>query len=97
MSQVEVSQHGSEGEDGRVDHPVVVQVNRKYRIRLPFPRVTGMQIKEAAKAEGVPIELDFLLTVEAGDDRPARAIGDGETIEVTDDMEFTANDGDDDS
>jgi hypothetical protein len=59
--------------------------------------VTGLQIKEAAIAQGVEIELDFHLVLEAHDGHPARRIGDNETITVTKHSVFTANDGDDDS
>lgn len=78
------------------DGIVTVRVNRK-KVDLPSNSVTGRQIKEAAIAQGVQIELDFLLTLEARKDHPARAIGDDEVIQVDKHSEFTANDVDDDS
>ena len=75
---------------------VVVTVNRKP-VKLPSHHVTGLEVKESAIAQGVEIELDFLLTLEAHGGHPARTIADGETITVTKESVFTANDGDDDS
>ena len=76
--------------------PVVVHVNRKP-VTLHTHHVTGLEIKQAAIAQGVEIEEDFLLTIEAVDGHPARTVTDGETITITKHSEFTANDGDDDS
>lgn len=75
---------------------VTVTVNSKHVV-LPGHRVTGLQVKEAAISQGVEIQLDFILTLEARDGQPARTIGDDETITVTEHSVFTANDGDDDS
>lgn len=75
---------------------VVVTVNTKP-VSLDTHRVTGHQIKVAAKSQGVEIEEDFLLTLEAAAGKPARVIGDDETITVTKHSVFTANDVDDDS
>lgn len=75
---------------------VAVTVNNK-RVALPGHRVTGLEVKQAAIAQGVEIELDFILTLEARDGVPARTVDDNDTITVTDHAEFTANDGDDDS
>src|SRR5438445_10519115 len=75
---------------------VTVKVNTKP-VTLPAHRVSGRQVKEAAIAQGVNIQLDFLLTLEAHEGQPARTVGDDETITVTKHSEFSANDGDDDS
>lgn len=75
---------------------VTVTVNRKPVV-LESHRVTGLQIKEAAIAQGVDIQLDFLLTLEASEGHPARTIADDEVITVTKKSAFRANDGDDDS
>ena len=75
---------------------VVVTVNRKP-VTLPSHRVTGLQVKQTAIAQGVQIEEDFLLTLEAFEGHPARTIADDEVITVTRHSEFTANDADDDS
>lgn len=75
---------------------VVVKVNTKP-VTLERHRVTGLEVKEAAITQGVEIEADFLLTLEAHEGKPARTVSDGETITVTKHSVFTANDGDDDS
>jgi hypothetical protein len=85
----EVSSSGSKG-------TVTVKVNQQPVV-LDDHRVTGLEVKQAAIAQGVQIEEDFLLTLEAHGGHPARIIRDDETITVTKHSEFTANDGDDDS
>jgi hypothetical protein len=75
---------------------VNVTVNNK-RVVLPGHRVTGLEVKEAAISQGVDIQLDFILTLEARDGQPARTIDDDDTVMVTEHSVFTANDGDDDS
>lgn len=75
---------------------VTVKVNTKA-VELRKHRVTGVEIKEAAIAQGVRIELDFQLTLEARHGHPAEVIGDHKTIDVTEHSHFTANDVDDDS
>lgn len=76
---------------------VVVTMNRKYQVTLPTHRVTGREVKQAAIDQGVPIQIDFLLTMEAHEGAPARSVGDDETVTVTKNTVFTANDGDDNS
>ena len=75
---------------------VTVTVNRQAVV-LEKHRVTGLEVKQAAINQGVQIELDFLLTLEATPGHPARTVDDDETITVTKKSEFTANDVDDDS
>jgi hypothetical protein len=75
---------------------VTVTVNTKPVV-LEKHRVTGLEIKQAAIAQGVEIELDFLLTEEASNGHPARTIDDDMTITVTKHSVFSANTGDDDS
>lgn len=75
---------------------VALQVNR-HEVVLDHRRVTGIEIKRAAIAQGVNIQEDFLLTLEPQEGKPARIVGDAETITVTHKSVFTANDGDDDS
>ncbi len=75
---------------------VTITVNNKP-VMLTRHRVTGLEIKQAAIAQGVDIEIDFILTLEAYEDEPARNIDDDEPITVTKHSVFIANDGDDDS
>ena len=82
----------AEGEHGEV----TVAVNEKP-VTLPKHRDTGLEIKEAAIAQGVEIKLDFILVEEAHDGHEAEVIGDDDTVEVNKHSKFTANDGDDNS
>jgi hypothetical protein len=75
---------------------VTVTVNNKPVV-LESHRVTGLEIKRAAIQQGVDIQLDFHLVLEAHDGHPARRIDDDETITVTKHSVFSANDCDDDS
>jgi hypothetical protein len=81
---------------GQQHGTVTVKVNNQPVI-LSEHRVTGLEIKQAAIAQDVEIELDFILTLEAHDGQPAETIDDDDTITVTGHSEFSANDGDDDS
>lgn len=71
-----------------------VLVNRR-QVVLRGARQTGAAIKEAAIAQGVPIQLDFLLSRKQGP--KFWPVGDDEEIRVHNDEEFRANDGDDNS
>lgn len=72
-----------------------VVVNRKHTVTLHGARQTGASIKEAAIAQGVPIQLDFLLSRKTG--AKFDPVGDDEHIRVHDGDEFRAVDGDDNS
>jgi Multiubiquitin len=74
---------------------VTVHVNDRA-VRLPRKTVTGLEVKEAAVAQDVPIELDFILVQELGGDR-TKTIGNTDTVHVTDHTQFLANSGDDNS
>ena len=87
---------GAAEKPGNGKNHVNIKVNRKP-VKLESSTATGLEIKRAAIAQGVQIEEDFLLTLEASNDHPARTIDDNETITVEDHDEFTANDVDDDS
>jgi hypothetical protein len=78
-------------------HPGVTVVVNTKPVHLKAHRVTGLEIKLAAIAQGVDIAKDFLLIEEAHDGHPARTVADDMKIAVTKHSVFTANDGDDDS
>lgn len=80
----------------RNQRTVAVTLNNKPVV-LASHRVTGLEVKQAAIAQGIEIQEDFLLTLEAHGGKPARTIDDKETITVNKHSVFTANDGDDDS
>lgn len=75
--------------------PATVTVNTRP-VALPSRRVTGLQIKEAAVAQGVPIQIDFVLSEELGDHR-TKIIGNGEQVSLTDHSRFLAIPPDDNS
>jgi hypothetical protein len=90
------------GETGEIeDHgaghgqEVVIEVNTKP-VELKSHRVTGLAIKQAAIAQGVKIQLDFVLLEEL-DHHRTRQIPDGEIITVTDKSVFQAIPNDDHS
>jgi hypothetical protein len=74
---------------------VTVTVNERP-VNLHDDRVTGLEIKQAAIAQGVPIELDFLLTEELANGR-ARVVGDNDVVKVTRRSRFDAVAADDNS
>jgi hypothetical protein len=86
----------SDEKDDEKDKKVTVKVN-EHKVELPSDHVTGLQIKQAAKDQGVQIELDFQLFLEGRDGKPTRSIGNEETVEVDKKDEFLCNTGDHDS
>ena len=62
------------------DHVVSILVNDQP-VHVNGPKVTGLQIKEAAILAGLKIDLGFQLIEELPHDR-TRIIGDDETVEV---------------
>jgi hypothetical protein len=74
---------------------VTVHVNTKP-VEVP-KLVRGIEIKEAAIEQGVEIQLDFILTLEAHGHHEPREIDDQEEIKVDKNSSFSANDGDEDS
>jgi prophage tail gpP-like protein len=76
------------------DRSITIEVNNKP-VRLEDKHVTGLEIKQAAIAQGVEIELDFILVEETK--HGSRNVGDHEEITVKKDSIFTANASDDNS
>lgn len=85
------------GGAGTAEHGQVTVTLNRQPVTLPKHRISGAEVKEAAIAQGVQIEPDFLLTLEAFEGQPARHIADDDVITVTKHSVFSANDGDDDS
>lgn len=79
----------------RGGHEVVITVNEKP-VTVIGPKVTGLQIKEAAIAQDVQIGLDFQLSEELANGR-TRIVGDAEEITVNKNSRFDAVAGDDNS
>lgn len=72
-----------------------VTVNRKHAVILHGSDQTGTSIKEAAIAQGVPIQMDFLLSRKDG--AKFSPVGDDDHIRVHNGDDFRAVDGDDNS
>lgn len=84
-----------EQQDRERGHEVTVTVNNKP-VTVTGPKITGMQIKEAAIAQGVQIELDFLLSEELPSGE-TRIVGDTDVVTINKHSKFTAVAGDDNS
>lgn len=76
-------------------HTVTVTVNNKP-VQVTGPRVTGLEIKEAAIAQGVQIDAGFQLSEELPSGE-TRIIGDADVVTVNKHSTFTAVAGDDNS
>jgi hypothetical protein len=76
-------------------HPVEVTVNERP-VTLPDRTATGLGIKQAAIAQGVPIQLDFVLQQEVGNGKH-KVIGDQDQVKLHPHDRFTAIADDDNS
>jgi hypothetical protein len=74
---------------------IEVKVNGRT-VRLPKAELTGLEIKQAAIAQGVPIELGFILQQELPNGN-SRIIGDHDLVKVRPHERFTAIANDDNS
>lgn len=76
-------------------HPVEVTVNERS-VKLPDRTATGLEIKQAAIAQGVPIQLDFVLQQELPNGQH-KVIGDQDVVKLHPHDRFTAIADDDNS
>jgi hypothetical protein len=74
---------------------VDISVNTRP-VRIEGPTATGLQIKEAAIAQGVPIQISFQLSEKLGDHR-TRIVGDTDVVAVHEHAAFVAVAEDDNS
>ena len=81
--------HGDHGEK------ITVLVNEKP-VSFEKEKQTGLSIKQAAIAQGVQIQIDFVLSIERGGGK-TELIGDGDTVKVRDGDRFLAIPNDDNS
>jgi Multiubiquitin len=77
-------------------HRLVDIIINKHAVRIEGPRATGLQIKEAAIAQGVKIQISFQLSEKLGDHK-ARVIGDTDTVTLHEGEVFVAVADDDNS
>jgi len=76
-------------------HLVEIVVNKKP-VRVEGPTANGLQIKEAAIAQGVPIELSFQLSEKLGDHK-TKVIDNTDIVTLHEDLVFVAVADDDNS
>lgn len=77
------------------EHLVTIHVNNKP-VQIAGPKATGAQIKAAAIAQGVAIQLNFQLLEELGGGR-TKVIADNEEVTVNSQTRFVAIAPDDNS
>jgi hypothetical protein len=82
-------------EEVQHQHLVAITVNTKT-VRISGPTATGLQIKEAAIAQGVQIELSFQLSEKIGEHK-TKVIGDTDTVHLHEGQVFVAVADDDNS
>lgn len=87
--------HGSGGDDHDRNKTIVIFVNEKP-VTVEKERMTGLAIKQAAIAQGVQIQADFVLSIERGGGR-TELIGDTDTVKVKKGDRFLAIPNDDNS
>jgi len=75
--------------------PVLIKVNTKP-VQLPDDHATGREIKDAAIAQGVKIQPDFVLSKER-EGHKGKIVGDNDRIKLDEGDEFTAIGPDDNS
>lgn len=77
-----------------IERHVTIEVNHIH-VRISGDDATGLEIKQAAIAQGVHIELDFVLSVKRGDKWVV--VGDAEPLELKNGDQFDATADDDNS
>lgn len=86
--------HGG-GEHGGHGEKITFLVNEKP-VTVDKAKQTGLSIKQAAIAQGVQIQTDFVLSIERGGGK-TELIGDGDVVKVRDGDRFLAIPNDDNS
>jgi hypothetical protein len=82
-------------EDQRRHHTIEITVNKRP-VEVEEKRLTGLEIKQAAIAQGVQIQLDFVLSEHLEHGR-TKIVGDADEVKVNTRSKFTAVAGDDNS
>jgi hypothetical protein len=82
-------------EKPETEHVVTITVNEKA-VEIAGPKATGLEIKQAAIAQGVNIQLSFVLSEELPN-RKTKIIGDNDEVTVNKNSKFVAVAPDDNS
>ena len=85
-----------EAEELEDKKPIEVIFNEKYPVLVQGRNQTGLSLKQAAIAQKVPIQLDFVLSIELGGGK-TELIGDADHIKVKKGDRFLAIPNDDNS
>lgn len=89
-----VAQHHSSHAHGQ---KITIHVNERPVVMVGHDH-TGLEIKQAAIAQHVPIKLEFVLSIERGHGQDqTKIIGDDDRVHVTEHSRFVAVDDDDNS
>lgn len=80
---------------GAGQHEVEITVNEQA-VTIAGPRVSGLEIKQAAINAGVAIQADFVLTEELPNNK-TKVVGDGDIVTVNKNSRFLAVAPDDNS
>jgi thioredoxin reductase len=91
----EITEHQSPHDPASHASEIEIHVNERP-VRMIGHRHTGLQIKEAAIAQHVKIQIDFLLYLERGH-APNKQIADDEEVAITHESRFHAIADDDNS
>jgi hypothetical protein len=99
MEQTVNQDKGHEGHGNEHEHAsktTMIIVNEKYSVTIQGHKATGMEIKEAAIAQGAPIQKDFnLFRINPGDN--LKQVRDDETVTLHEGERFRAVTTDDNS
>lgn len=99
MTSIDTSDQDPAASGGRAPaaaaRTVSITVNNRP-VTVTGPRVTGLEIKQAAIDQGVPIGLDFVLSELRPNGRP-QIVGNEDPVTVNKNSKFTAVADDDDS
>ena len=93
MQEIENEKH-QEGEHGKPAKTVIVLVNNR-EVTFQDNKAKGLEIKQTAIAQGVPIQADFALFEEKGTN--LKPVGDDETVTLHPNQRFRAVTPDDNS
>ncbi|MFI1419328.1 multiubiquitin domain-containing protein [Streptomyces sp. NPDC020731] len=83
------------GQDERQPKTVTITVNNQP-VNMPGREFVGLEVKQAAIAQGVPIDLGFQLSIRHGNGR-YEVVDDDEAVRVHPNQEFLAVPPDDNS
>jgi predicted nuclease with TOPRIM domain len=85
-----------EAEEPEAKKTIDVVFNEKYPVKIHGKNQTGLSLKEAAITDKVPIQLDFILSIELGGGK-TELIGNADPIKVKEGDRFLAIPDDDNS